>query len=202
MLSDSDFAPRGQTVDRSIPRFHMRPVEIPFKSKEIGRPFYEDREFVEIITPGNSRSMPCEPVNDQHKLRWPNQYAAFKAGQEEAPLEGTPLEEMPGLSPSIVLNLKGVHIKTVEQLAGVSDAEMQNMGLGGRELRTKAKRFLEAASSIAPVQAAEARAERAEAENAHLKTQIADLGQRLESLENKRRGGRPRAAVEAEAEED
>ena len=201
MLSDSDFAPRGQTADRSIPRFHMRPVEIPFRSKEIGRPFYEDREFVEIITPGNSRSMPCEPVNADHKARWPRQYEAFKAGQEEAPMEGTPLEEMPGLTPSTVLNLKGLHIKTVDHLATSSDAELQNMGLGGRELRAKAARFLQAASSIAPVQAAEARADRAEAENAHLKTQVADLGQRLEALENKKRG-RGRPAAETDADED
>lgn len=128
----------------AIPRFYVLPVQLEFASSEAGRPIFEDREFVDIIIPGDRRAMAHHPVNDEHRNRWPKEYAAFKAGKE-APLEGTPLLQWPGMTRSRVEELAYFHIRTVEELALVNDHQLQNLGMGARQEREKAKLFLEAA---------------------------------------------------------
>jgi hypothetical protein len=152
-------------------------------SEQAGHPVYEDQEFVEIITPGHTRSTPIEPVNAEHRARWPEAYRAFKEGLE--PVEtGLPLAQWPVItSPSQVLMLKGLHIHTVEQLAGVSDAALQNMGPGGRELRQKAQDYLENAKTNAPLERERARADAAEERERLLQQQLTELSQRMSSLE-------------------
>src|SRR5262252_50414 len=78
----------------AIPRFHTEAVKMEFASAQAGRPIYEEREFVDIVIPGDRRSSIHEPVNEEHRARWPREYEAFKAGRE-APLEGTPLSAWP-----------------------------------------------------------------------------------------------------------
>ena len=128
----------------AIPRFAVKATHMPFASQQAGRPIYEDREFVEILIPGDRRAMAFEPVNEGHKSRWPREYEAFKAGRE-APLEGTPLADWPNsqLTRSRVEELAYFNIRTLEHLAAVNDAQLQNLGMGARELREAAKTFLE-----------------------------------------------------------
>lgn len=185
--------------DRTIARFSLQPVRMGFKSEQEGREIYEDREFVEIISPGLAKSIPMEEVTDEHRRRWAPQYAAFKDGVE-APVTGTPLREWPAATPSTVLMLHAIHIRTVEELAGLNDVALQNLPTGGRELREKAKRFLAAAESTAPMEAAEARANRAEERVKLLEDQVADLAARLEAAETRRGPGRPPKVREDEQE--
>lgn len=149
-MSEDDFshhlqqAAAGRPPPRVVPRFHTQNVELTFKSTQEGRPCFEEREFVEIIIPGNRGSTVVEPVNAEHKGRWPVEYEAFKQGRE-APREGTPLTEWPVVNRARVEELAYFHIKTVEELAGVNDNQLQNLGMGARELREAAKKFLEVA---------------------------------------------------------
>lgn len=196
-----DFAPRGSQPDRTIPRFHLKPVEIPFKSREAGRPIFEDREFVEIIVPGNARSIPIEPVNDEHKKRWPQHYEAFKKGLE-LPTTGTPLEQWSAITPATVQNMKSLNLRTVEDLAAASDSVLQALGHGGHDFRRRAQAFLDQAAGNAPNEALLAENERLKAELEMVKGQVADLAALVEDYtapsegEPERRGpGRPRKAA-------
>lgn len=181
-----DFTPRNpNTPDRAIPRFHLRAEKNNFLSNQAGRDIFEDKEFVEIITPGNARSIPTEPVNADHKARWPRQYQAFKDGQE-LPEVGTPLEQWPILTPATVQNLKALNIRTVEALAGVSDAAIQTMPTGARDFRDKAISWLEAATSNAPLERERARADAADAKAAYLGQQLSELADRMAKLEASR----------------
>src|SRR5579871_4014755 len=146
-MSETDFRDPSGPRAPAIPRFKTEAVHLPFKSKAAGRPIYEDREFVEILIPGDRRSMAVEPVTDEHKARWPDAYAAFRAGRE-APLEGTPLADWPNsaLTRSRVEELAYFNIRTVEHLAALNDAQLQALGMGARELREAARAFLEVAS--------------------------------------------------------
>lgn len=172
-MSESDFSHQiakltgGVVRDPTIPRFHVQVVPMDYKSKQAGRPIYEEQEFVEIIVPGNRRSTACEPVNESHKARWPEIYAAFKDGRE-APTTGTALAVWPNslLNRARVEELAYFHIRTVEDLAAVSDANLANLGMGAREIRAAAQKFLEvAAKGTAPI-------ERMLAENFALKDEL------------------------------
>ena len=140
-MADELMQPKGA----AIPEFFTEAVKLEFKSQQEGRPIYEEREFVRILMPGDRLSAPVEPVNDDHKARWPKEYAAFKAGIE-APIEGIPLKQWPQVNTSRVKELAHFNIHTVEQMASVSDAHIQNLGMGARELRERAKLFLEVAA--------------------------------------------------------
>ena len=138
----------------AIARFHVKAVEQTFRSQQEGRPIYEEQEFVEILIPGDRRSMVVERVNDEHKARWPREYEAFKAGRE-APLEGTPLRNWPNsqMTTARVEELVYFNIRTVEELAAVSDLHLPNLGMGGRSLRQAAITFLEvSAKGTAPLE--------------------------------------------------
>ncbi|HUZ12663.1 MAG TPA: hypothetical protein VMU93_07445 [Caulobacteraceae bacterium] len=158
----------------AVPRFCVKAMHLPFASQGAGRPIYEDREFVEILIPGDRRAVAFEPVSEAHVARWPAEYQAFRAGRE-APLEGTPLADWPnsGLTRSRVEELAYFNIRTVEQLAEVSDALLANLGMGARALRQTARKFLEvAARGTAPL-------ERLVAENLRLKDEVERLARAL-----------------------
>lgn len=149
-MSETDFsgaiaAANGASAPPKVfAEFYAEPVLMDFRSKAEGRPIYEEREFVKIIIPGARGSTVNEPVNDEHKARWPEAYKAFKEGRE-APREGTPLTEWPRINRAQAEELAYFHIKTVEELAGVNDIQLQKLGMGSRELRTSAQKFLEVA---------------------------------------------------------
>lgn len=167
-MNDLDFRNPNAPKQPAVPVFFVEAVRMDFKSKQAGRDIFEDREFVRILIPGDRRSAPVEPVNDDHRTRWPREYEAFKAGKE-APLEGTPLADWPQTSRARVEELAFFHIKTVEQLAAVNDSQLQQLGMGARELRERARLFLEVArNGTAPLSRILARLESAEADVARL----------------------------------
>ena len=153
-MSETDFRDPSAPKSPAIPQFFTEAVKLEWKSRQEGRPIFEDREFVRIIIPGDRRSMAVEPVNEEHKARWPREYEAFRVGRE-APLEGTPLSEWPVslMSPARVQELAYFNLRTVEQLSAVNDAQLQNLGMGSRELRERARTWLEiAAKGAAPIE--------------------------------------------------
>lgn len=123
-------------------------------------------------------------------------YDAWKAGQE-MPESGTPLAAWNGVSTEQADALRARQIKTVEDLAQLTDSHVQRFGLPGlRDIIEGAKRYL--AGSDARVAAA--KMEEMEAENRSLRDELEEIKQMLlkEAAEPKRGPGRPRKA-EAEA---
>lgn len=168
------FKPEGEP-DKAIPEFFMEAAPNPFQSEKEGRPVFDDVEKVRILIPGQRLQEAVERVKDHHRLRWPAQYAAFKAGTE-APVDGMPIEEWPPLTPALAKNLRHMEIRTVEILAGLSDAQLPSLGMGGRELREKAKTWLANASDGKPL--AEALAK-----NTELQAKLDVQGQTIEAMQ-------------------
>lgn len=125
-----------------IPRFFKETVGGP------GGSFIE-REMVEILIPGDAKSGPVHKVDANIKGRFPLQYRAWHAGTQEA-LTGMPLELVVGTGP-IYHHLKSLNIFSVEQLAGIADGFLTELGTGGRDLRERAKRILEVKAQAAAV---------------------------------------------------
>lgn len=122
--------------DRSIiPRFFMQPVK-----KADGN--FMEVEYLELLIPGDSKSSPVHLVDQRLIDRYPTHYKAFKENRE-MPIDGTPIETWLGADDLRVHMLRSLHLRTVESVAGMSDAVMTTVGMGARELKERANRFLE-----------------------------------------------------------
>jgi hypothetical protein len=134
------------------PRFFMEAVQDDLATAKEGRPIFNNAEFVEILIPGDRLSRPVFPVEDKHRERWPEAYAAFKRGQDHA-ITGTPLEAWPVMTTARVMELKAINIMSVEDLAGLPDRAIGQLGPDGRKLREQAQAYLDAAKGGATVAA-------------------------------------------------
>lgn len=162
--------------------FLWHPVKNEKKSLELGRDFFENREYIRITAPGDRTKAWFRPVRKVSNgieppdtVRWPRQWGAFQNQQKQVP-DGLPLEECSFLSPSDVKNLKGHDIHTAEQLAALSD---NNLGvlLGARTLREKAKLIIDKAKDGAF-------ALQMQKQNEDLQTQITALQNQLQGFTN------------------
>lgn len=139
---------------------------------------------------GNPPSVPVEWYERGNKL-----YENFQKGFADQP-DGAPVREWAVLTPSQVTNLHTMQTYTIEQVAGWTENAMAMYGMGGRELREKAKLWLSSADAKAEQIAA------LKVENNTLKDQLAKLSADVQALRNevnedKPQRGRPRKEAEA-----
>jgi hypothetical protein len=106
-----------------------------------GIPKYVDMDFITITIPGDNGLVIHTPVTDFYEWRFPNEYENFKKGQDAA-VTGTPLSLWPAMQPAQIAELKHHGIRTIEQLAELSDSSAGVMR-GFYQMKTKAKQFLE-----------------------------------------------------------
>lgn len=125
---------------RLLVRFYLHPHLQREETAQEGRPIYKDREYVEILQPGNKDSIVQRPATVQDKQRFQVQYQAFKNNEQEV-LKGTPLEQWGGLTRSQVEELRFFNVRTVEQLADMTDGNAQGF-MGINQLRQRAQEFL------------------------------------------------------------
>lgn len=166
--------------------FELEAVLDQFKSDETGIPHYHDVEMITILTPGNNKNTFRDKVNPLYIQRFPKQYAAFKS-QNEMAHDGLPLTEWPVVTKAQALNLKSAKIFTVEQLSEILDQNLDVLGLGGRDLRDKAKAYLDRSVGAKEITQLFARVNKLEAESAAKDELIAQLkGEKNETLKLKK----------------
>lgn len=190
MLQNGSFTrTNGANPDQSKvwPQFFTDTVVDEAASAREGRPIYREEERVKVIMPGNALHIPVFKVSQEHIDRWPEQYKAFKEQREPA-VDGTPLEEWPILNKAMVAELKHLHIRTVEEMANVSDAVLQRLGMGGRHLKEAALAFLDDAARIALTEEQARRIQQQDAQIATLEGQVENLSQLVERLHSDLQG--------------
>lgn len=106
------------------------------------------------------------------------QYEAFKAGQE-LPLNGTPIKGWGVISPAQQETLVAMHVLTVEDLAAMNDEGIRRVGMGGLDLKSKAKAWL---AQLTDKGAITMQMSALEQENRILTTNQAALEKRIEDL--------------------
>jgi hypothetical protein len=132
------------------------------KSKEAGRPIYDDVEICEIRLPG-SRDMKAFPahafshwdgdpltggqVEVTYAERFRHQYRQFKEKATQTKT-GTPLELVPFLTEARRAELRALNVYTAEQLAGIDGQELKNLGPGGRDLKNRAEAYIAEAKTL------------------------------------------------------
>jgi len=166
--------------DRLLVKFFYKSKENPTKSAEAGRPIFEDREYISIMVPGQKDSIVIRPVSDLEKRRFPRHYQAFIMKQDEV-VEGTPLEDWPGITRSQVEELKYFNISTVEQLAEVSDSNAQKF-MGIQMLKKRAALYIEAAKDNAVTEKLAAELQERDDRISSLEATIQDMSQNIKEL--------------------
>lgn len=166
-------------------RFYWHPKRNDEKSAEAGRPVFEDREYVEIIAAGNANNIIRRPVTDMDRRRFRASYEKFKQGDNEQ-LLGTPLAEVTWISRSQVEELAYRKIRTVEQLAEVSDSVCTSLP-GLYDLKRKAQAFVQKADAAAPIT-------ELQRQNEALQSQLAAMQAQLDELRTKPTTGKKEAA--------
>jgi hypothetical protein len=152
--------------------FSMFAEQNKAKSLEEGRPIFDEVPYVRIMIPGDKDNIIHRKVKDSDKQRWPRQWQAFEANQEQ-PLEGTPLAEWPGITRAQVEELAHFGCKTVEQLAQMPDSQAGKF-MGVQMLRQKAQAYLTASAANAPIQQLQAENKRLSDELEAIKDQLAE----------------------------
>lgn len=107
-------------------------------------------------------------------------FEAWKKG-EELEIEGTPLRNWPVISKAQLGNCEGIHIRSVEELAGATDDTVARLGMGGMQLRQRARDWLKSQSGDAGRLSLQLEAQRVQIEA--LETANAALRERVQELE-------------------
>lgn len=168
--------------ETALVRFYRRPKQDEAESAAAGRPIFHDTDYIQIRIPGDTTSEVDVPVTETHKQRFAAQFAAYKAGQDQDAASGTLLRAWGQLSESRCEELAYFKIRTVEALAGVHDGNLQAMGPGAREEREKARAFLEAAKSAAPITALQKASEEKDHRIAALEELVKNMNAEIEKL--------------------
>ncbi len=153
--------------------FSLVPKKNDEKSLAAGRPIFDDVEYVRIPVPGDKHNTPHKPVGEKERERFRRQYDAWKTNPGEK-LEGTPLAEWAGVTRSEVEELAYFHVRTVEQLAGLSDGNAKNVGTV-LALRQKAQDFIAKAKEDAPLAQMRALLDEEKAQRLNIERQLKEL---------------------------
>ena len=191
--------------------FYSRAVKQEFASQEAGRPIFADVTYVKIFTPSDQLTQIDTIARDDHKARFPRQWAHFMNrmnGQEQ--VVGTPVSAWTLLTPANSEELRALKFYTVELIANANDAQLQKLGMvagmSGHSLRDKAKAFLNIATDSAEEAKREAELAALREENARIKAEtdakIAEMQQQVQAVLAMATEKKPRAKkVKEEVEE-
>lgn len=141
MLFKSDHsAQERQGDDKLFVRFFSKAIRDESRSMSAGRAIFEEKVFINIKIPGDKNNDVNRVAFPEDIMRFPLHYERFRKGQEQ--VIGTPLNALPFLNEAQVEEYKSVFIRTVEQLAGAADAQLQKM-FGSTDHKQKAQAWLD-----------------------------------------------------------
>jgi hypothetical protein len=182
--------PSGNYKGKQIVVFSVEGVINQEKTEKEGRPIHDDKEMIKIFIPGDKDNIIHTEVNDIHKKKYAAEYAKWKQSQptsEEQMNSGTLLENLPGMLPSQIADLKHFNIRTVEHLANTSDSNVQKVG-AINALKQRAKDYLATAAGMAPTTELRAAIKEKDNQIAALERQMKELGDKFEAMVKANRG--------------
>jgi hypothetical protein len=155
----------GKNDPLVLPVFKIHTTRNEAKTREAGRPIYDDMEVVEVRFAGDKLKVSVFPAHDicgeavdedgntrkvTYAERWSDQYKRFKSKHQQV-AEGTPVDELPFLTQAKRSELKALSIYTAEALAALDGQPLKNLGAGGRDLKNQAQAYLDRAAGTADV---------------------------------------------------
>lgn len=186
--------PKKESTTHIIPRFfdeQKRTNEMDAN----GLPVFRTIEFVELLIAGDRGNAPIKRVTEDIKRQFPNEYAQWKSKRVNPDMigDGIPLSLWPLMPAEMAKALEYMNVFTVQQLAGLNDQAISKPGaIGLRDMREKAKAFLDSAKSAAPIA-------KLEKENTELRQRIELLQSQIDQLMKLAEEKRP-SAVEPQSD--
>lgn len=180
--------------------FYMGSIEDEAATATEGRPIFKDVPFVIIHVAGDKDLVINQPVWDDpskehsHTARFPEEWRRFQQGMDaDAQQGGTPLALMPGITHGQVREMAHFNVKTVEQLADMSDGNAQKFP-GVQKLRLEARSYIERAKGAAPEKRLQAELAARDNELDSMRKQMAEQAKQLAQLMAERGAPAPAAA--------
>lgn len=189
-----------------IAEFSIRPLLMEALSKDRGYPVHEDRIFLRIVYPGNTKTVYEQPAKGITYLydeegdlsgyevqdletepadanKYPQAWARFEKKGEKVK-DGWSIMEWGAITRSFAESLKALNIHTVEALAQMSDANVTNI-MGGLKFRNLAKAALDEQELLRLASHEQEKAAKSDEENKELKKQMAAMQAQINSLSKK-----------------
>ncbi len=143
---------------------------VPDKAKTIenGYPASKEVPFIQIRIPGDASYERNGPMTEEEKRIYPRHWKRYQENQSTEGIVGSVLDEWTPMPRSMVDSYRHFGIRTVEQLAAMSDVNARTVPQGA-QWRDKAKLWLENAKAAAPMSQIEARMREMEQQIASLK---------------------------------
>lgn len=162
--------------------------EYQVRIKGTGRPEFRNVPCIEIRVPGDKDNVvngpawidPDERHPKAHNVRFAAHWKAFLAKREQ-PLEGTPIDELPFLTPADRESLKAEKFQTAEHIVAAPDTVAQRMA-GFQNIKNRVKAYLEAMTGAAPTMALTAAVKAQEERNSALTSEIDLLKKQLAEM--------------------
>lgn len=176
--SDAAFIATNDQKSANYVKFYRQWVRNNFLSEREGREVGEEHDFILVISPGQSKTEVRRKATEADRANYADEWSAYKSGKDHQ-MSGTPIEKLPGLANGMADALKALYIYTIEQMAGLPDLSLQKIGMGGNEIRKRAKDYLAKGS----------------AETEELRRQVAELQAeiaRMREAQPKPRGRKPK----------
>jgi hypothetical protein len=176
--------------DRLGVLFYVRTVEDRERSLAEGRKCFKDREYIKILIPGDRHNFIDRPVQrtgtlpTDDTMRFAQQYARFKAQQDQSAHDGTPLTLWPQMSQALAEELRHINIFTVEQLATLADTYVAKVPLG-HQWKAKAQEFVASQKDASVVNKLQSELAERDAKIATQEAAIKDQAARIAALEKR-----------------
>lgn len=175
--------------------FYTKPIQNTFMTEQEGRPIFSDVDMVRITTPGDDKNIIDTFAREDHKRRFPVQWAHYQNKQEgDQRLAGkTPINQWARITPAMAEELRAIKFLSVEDVASASDSNIQAAGMisgmSPHAFRDAARAYLrlaagEAAESKTAAELADSRKANAELQAAQktMADQMAQMQAQLAAL--------------------
>jgi hypothetical protein len=175
----SDLSLPMYTHEKNTVQFSEHAVQNDIATNKLGRVAFDKILRIHISVPGQ-KDVQCYEVDREYPEGWTHPNPDLKNGRKNemmykrfgkyieeykrnsslVAVSGTPIEKWAMVDVRQCAMLKSLGVHTVEALSDITDSNIANLGMGGRELVRKAKDWLQTAqnSAVSTQMAAEKRA--------------------------------------------
>ncbi len=184
----------------TIVSFYDREVEIPVKTKELGRPFYEKQTYILKITPGDSLIRIDRQLRKEDPDQFPGQWEAYQKKTSYI-ADGTPLESWPQITRGQVFEFKSLNLFTVEHIANAPE-NLASKIIGFFDIQRNARNFLELAKDTVLLTKMQDLMKEKDEKLDTLQSQMSELMARLDKPKKSKKKSKEQALPEKEIVEN
>lgn len=165
------------------------PARVELMDIQDGDRVVEKYCLVITVDHATSNVIPIDKLSDFHRNVYGDVIEAFNAGGVDA-VVGTPLHLLPFLTKQRIVEYKSRGIRSAEDLIGLSEPQMQELGMGTREEMQKTIAYMKTASDASIVAKQDEQMREMQEKIDRLEMELQSVS--VEAPEARRGPGRPR----------